>query len=88
MFDEFKKYYEDLSETNVGAYLINWVKGAILLTCVLVSIYILACFIKWTIILPPHPIEISKDTWVYTRVVFIIYSLAILPVTFGGDDDY
>lgn len=87
-FRQFREFYEEFSETGIGSYIVNWIKGLILITVVLFVIFVIACFITWSIPLPPKGCNSLKDTGIIVRVVLVVYSFVILLITFGDSDDY
>jgi len=86
-FTKIKELYEDFCKTNIGNYIDNWVKGVILITVVLLILYVIACFIAWSILLPSSDCKSIKDSGTLFRILLLVYSFVILMVTFGSDDD-
>lgn len=84
-FRKVQDLYEDFVATDVGNYIDNWVKGALLVGTILLILYILACFVMWEI-LPVPPV--FEGSGVLYRVFLAIYSLGVLIVTFGEGEDY
>ena len=87
-FTKIKELYENFCKTDIGNYIDNWVKGVILITVVLFVLYVITCFITWSIPLPPPNCKCLKESGIFIRVIVLVYSFVILMVTFGSDDDY
>ena len=81
---------KDFFETGLGLYIKNWFIGMFWVLVILIGLYIISCFISWSILLPPRSNHSnhSEDWATFGRVLLILYSLVVLMVTFGSDDDY
>lgn len=83
---EYKQKVQDFFETNLGSYIKNWLKGLLWLTVVLLIIYIVSCFVTWTVV----PITLDsfegRDGTLF-RIGLIVYSIVIL-LTLCDDDDF
>ena len=84
-FRKIQDLYEDFCATDVGNYIDNWVKGVLLVSIAILILYILACFVMWTI-LPVPPV--FEGSGILYRILITIYSLGVLVGTFGEGEDY
>jgi hypothetical protein len=79
---------KDFFETDFGRYVKNWGIGLVWIAVVLMTLFVIGCFVTWSIPIPTGPsVKDSEGVGIMVRICLIVYSFVILLVTFGGDDD-
>lgn len=88
--EDVEKVKDFFNNTTLGSYIKNWVIGILGITLIVTVIYVLACFIAWSIIIPTSPFSEKGSTslGVFTRLGLTIYSTVVLIITTSEDDDY
>lgn len=88
-FKKLKEVYKEFSETGVGSYIVHWIIGIIVMTVAAVIIYILTCFVTWSIPFPSSPLKHPEHVGIFVRIFILGYSFVVFVVTFGDNEsDY